>query len=614
MQAFQSSAPGRICLFGEHQDYLGWPAIVMAIDLRCTLTFTPRSDRQAAWSSPDLGLSNSYDLDALPETARHPDRRNDHLLAALIEGRKSGWCWPSGWDVVIESEVPVQAGCSSSTALMVAWTAGLAHMAGIQLTPSELAMAAHRAEVLHFNEAGGSMDQFAIALGGLNRVHADGRHEPFSTDGIGHFILGNSGVTKDTQGILKRCKTDRLALLDKMGGHWDGALDDPADNALRLATLKNRELEMQAAQMMQGGDLDSATLAQLGQMMNVHFEGLAGPLGVSTPLIDRMCNGALKAGALGAKINGSGGGGCMIAWCANVNAQVRDGICVDPKVTACDVQPAPGAALHIHPPHLQANPVLVLAAGLGSRMKAGRPKAMLEVGPGGTPFLALILRRAVEEGCREATVVVHPKDEITASYFTAHPVKGLDLQFAVQHTPKGRSKPLGAAHAAETGLRSRPDWAGQSVTVCNGDNLPPQGAFQTLFSAEASLLACDRLALELPLERTRAFAVIHTGEDGELQHIQEKPSDEQIEASRTADGQVRVSMNMFRLPYDGFLKVTSECPLSVERDEKELPTAVVNWARIGSIECIPFAGAFLDLTHPSDVAIVSRALGAEGSN
>ena len=84
MQAFQSSAPGRICLFGEHQDYLGWPAIVMAIDLRCTLTFTPRSDRQAAWSSPDLGLSNSYDLDGLPETARHPDRGQTNLLVDIL--------------------------------------------------------------------------------------------------------------------------------------------------------------------------------------------------------------------------------------------------------------------------------------------------------------------------------------------------------------------------------------------------------------------------------------------------------------------------------------------------------------------------------------------------
>ena len=38
--------PGRICLFGEHQDYLGLPVIALAISLRSSITATKRRDKK----------------------------------------------------------------------------------------------------------------------------------------------------------------------------------------------------------------------------------------------------------------------------------------------------------------------------------------------------------------------------------------------------------------------------------------------------------------------------------------------------------------------------------------------------------------------------------------
>ncbi len=64
---FTVSAPGRVCLFGEHQDYLGMPSIVMAINLRCRIEIEERDDRLVCWSSPKLGpdYSGQIDLDDL---------------------------------------------------------------------------------------------------------------------------------------------------------------------------------------------------------------------------------------------------------------------------------------------------------------------------------------------------------------------------------------------------------------------------------------------------------------------------------------------------------------------------------------------------------------------
>ena len=46
--------PGRICLFGEHQDYLGLPVIAMAISKFSRLSGTARNDTKVVISKPDI--------------------------------------------------------------------------------------------------------------------------------------------------------------------------------------------------------------------------------------------------------------------------------------------------------------------------------------------------------------------------------------------------------------------------------------------------------------------------------------------------------------------------------------------------------------------------------
>jgi mevalonate kinase len=55
------------------------------------------------------------------------------------------------------------------------------------------------------------------------------------------------------------------------------------------------------------GDMET-----LGELMNLNHALLYG-LGVSDESLERLIQAARKAGALGAKLTGAGGGGCMIA-------------------------------------------------------------------------------------------------------------------------------------------------------------------------------------------------------------------------------------------------------------------------------------------------------------
>jgi hydroxymethylglutaryl-CoA reductase len=68
-------------------------------------------------------------------------------------------------------------------------------------------------------------------------------------------------------------------------------------------------LVLQGLTALQGNDLET-----LGELMNV-CQGLLNALQVSTPELERLIGIARRAGALGAKLTGGGGGGAMIALC-----------------------------------------------------------------------------------------------------------------------------------------------------------------------------------------------------------------------------------------------------------------------------------------------------------
>jgi len=302
MSGFTTSAPGRLCLFGEHQDYLGLPVIAMAIDRRCRLTWTPRTDSVVKVRSEEMGDVLEFDLVRLDSA-----KVSTPLEAVVGELKTETDIRPSGMDVHIRSDIPIRAGCSSSTALMTAWTSGWSKLFGMEESIAALVRRCHRAEVLSFGGAGGDMDHFACAHGGLHRF---GNGGPAALPGLpGAFILGDSGEPKDTQGHLARCRDARLPLMPDLDS-------PPADwthrqRALAEGTRTNRDLEAEWARRMELSEVHGPAM---GQALIEHHGILRDVLDLSTPLIESMIEAALEAGAWGGKINGSGGGGCMFAY------------------------------------------------------------------------------------------------------------------------------------------------------------------------------------------------------------------------------------------------------------------------------------------------------------
>ena len=324
-RSIRVSAPGRVCLFGEHQDYLGLPVIPCAISLRISVRGTHRSDRLARVDLPDISAKEEFSL-AGP-LAYSAER--DYLRSSVNVLRRIGFTWSRGFDARVHGTIPINSGTSSSSALIVAWVNLLAQMSDERrlLDPETIARHAHAAEVLEFGEPGGMMDHFSTSVGGTMFLEFTPavRVERLGAV-LAPIVLGDSREPKDTKGILARVKDRVIASTKRLEAEGSGfslhrtAVADierytrtlaEEERALLRGTIRNRDITLQAREALVAPEPDDQ---RIGDLLNEHQTVLRDVLRISTPKIDRMLDAACDAGALGGKINGSGGGGCMFAY------------------------------------------------------------------------------------------------------------------------------------------------------------------------------------------------------------------------------------------------------------------------------------------------------------
>ncbi len=323
-EPFIVQAPGRVCLFGEHSDYLGLDVIAAAIDMRIEIQCAPRQDKLVNISYTDLKEKDSFSLD---KQIRYRNKR-DYVRSAFNVMMRKGYNPVSGVDLEISGNIPIAAGLSSSSALTVATVMVVSRLAGNMMDSEEVAIAAYEAEVAEFGESGGKMDHFASAVGGVIHVQMDDNSVSKLPAQLGSIVIGDSGEKKkDTVGDLRYIRTtveqEYEAICQKIPDFdrrttslnrvYELSKSRPTkERSMAEATLRNRDLTYRALRVLQNEKPNSE---DIGNMLSEHHEILRDVLNRSTPKIERMIAAAYSAGALGCKINGSGGGGTMMAYC-----------------------------------------------------------------------------------------------------------------------------------------------------------------------------------------------------------------------------------------------------------------------------------------------------------
>jgi D-glycero-alpha-D-manno-heptose-7-phosphate kinase len=300
----RAKAPLRISFAGGGTDVPPFPEQEGGLVLNATInryaygTLTPRVDDSIQIESHDFGMSAVFDV-------HEPlvfDGNLDLVKAAIrrFAGRNS-----SGFNLELHSNAPPGTGLGSSSTMMVTLIGLLKEHRGLPVTDYELADLAYTLERKDLGIKGGLQDQYAATFGGFNFIEMYGDRVIVNPLRISrdvlleleyNLLLCYTGTTRDGGHVIED-QTQRLE-----SGNEDTV------NALRAqkelaVEMKNTLLQGKLGDF--GALLDSAW--QQKKMMSKR---------ISTDRIEELYEEARKAGALGGKVTGAGGGGYMLMYCS----------------------------------------------------------------------------------------------------------------------------------------------------------------------------------------------------------------------------------------------------------------------------------------------------------
>jgi len=325
------SAPGRVNLIGEHTDYNDGFVLPFAIDRRTTVALGLRDDDTVRISSTFSDATATValsELDAAVDAGRIRDWEAYPLGVAWALGRRGAdLSSVRGVDLVIDSDVPVGAGLSSSAAIESAVAVALDEVWGLGLGRDELARVGQHAENVVVGAPTGIMDQSASLLGKPNTAvfldcrSLETRPVPLDLDPNGLAVLvidtrvHHSHATGGYRERRASCEAGAAAL--GVPALRDLTVDDLARAAAALDDVtfrRVRHVVTENARVLETVDvLLGAGPGAIGALLDASHVSMRDDFEISVPELDLAVETAQASGAVGARMTGGGFGGAAIA-------------------------------------------------------------------------------------------------------------------------------------------------------------------------------------------------------------------------------------------------------------------------------------------------------------
>jgi mevalonate kinase len=307
-------APGKVILFGEHAVNRGQSALAASVGLYATCRLETRDVPGYVFRSDAAG--HEYDdatredilrlgktIDRYRETENYESLRQlaaadffapaKYILASAL-----GDDLPSGLETAFASEIPQSCGLGSGGAAYASLASALAGWIGVEGDRERVAGWAHRGDIVSHGGIASRLDSQTSLCGGVIRFVAGGLGEPVTFDPGLCLVIGNTRVIAATSEVNARVR------------RW---LAESPHGRLRyfeaIGLLSRLALE----------PLESGDWPRLGHLATLN-QVLLEKIGVSSAQLERLIDAALGAGAFGAKLAGSGGGGIMFAFVDRADA------------------------------------------------------------------------------------------------------------------------------------------------------------------------------------------------------------------------------------------------------------------------------------------------------
>ncbi len=283
-------APGKVILFGEHSVVHKRPAIALAINRGVDVELDSRDDNIVTINVPLINYSKTHEL-VDKKLFFELDSQNKMITDYIYEVINL-FEFETGFDLTVDIKMYLGAGLGSSAAVTVSCMKAFSLLNGINMDKKEIATKARNIEI-KIQGAASPIDTSMSTYGGIIYIDENFELERIKFDMNIPLIVSNCEKTGNTGQLVESVRQTYVKYPEIVGNIFD-AMQEIAKNAKNALEMGNSEL--------------------IGDLMNLN-QGLLDSIGVNTVELSDMVYLSRLYGAKGSKLTGSGGGGCIIAYC-----------------------------------------------------------------------------------------------------------------------------------------------------------------------------------------------------------------------------------------------------------------------------------------------------------
>ncbi len=304
-----SQAPCRVDLAGGTLDI--WPlylfhegavSVNFAVDRYTRATLEPRNDASIILRSTDLRRECTY---ATLDHLLHDPRPTLPLAVEVARFFRPD----TGFELTTDSDAPAGAGISGSSALLIAAVSAFNRWLGYAYPMEKLREIAQNIEARIIRVPTGCQDYYPAMYGGVSAIE-------LGCAGVVHHSIDVDFEEMERRIVLAYTGAPRNSGINNWEvtkGHIDGS-KTVQRNFERIAAIARAMRE----------SLERADWTETGRLLREEWSHRRrNAPGISTPLIDRLVTVTRRAGALGAKVCGAGGGGCVLFFTEPDDARER---------------------------------------------------------------------------------------------------------------------------------------------------------------------------------------------------------------------------------------------------------------------------------------------------
>lgn len=320
-------SPGRINLIGEHTDYNGGFVLPTAID-KFIIFSLRKNDTQSTCNvmSVKMDVMLTFDLEDIK-----PSKNNweNYVLGVvrelLILGKEL-----SGFDCLIESDLPIGSGISSSAALECGLAYGLNKLYGLDLGQLDIVALGQRAEHNYVGSKCGIMDQYASVMSkeghvilldckNIHHRYIKAKFDPYE------ILLLNTNVSHNLADSAYNDRRESCEAVTKLLKKQDPEITCLRDAKLDVLNSCKSELSAEYYKraryvlaendrvLTAAGILETGDIMRFGELMYASHQGLQYEYDVSCPELDFLVAFSKKYDSvIGSRMMGGGFGGCTI--------------------------------------------------------------------------------------------------------------------------------------------------------------------------------------------------------------------------------------------------------------------------------------------------------------